>query len=268
MLFEINEPVFLNGEINTNRYPRGDIGVNDIKTIFANNIKGTIFDVELPSLFNKGQFLYTVKIFENLYGIEITQNKINKIPLGSGGIIHFTNSNPNLNPNLNLNPTIPGGLTQLNDINQYNNLNKSNFINTQISLQNSIYNNLNLNSDKNIQKTITKYFYYKIIDDWLYKELFSLLAFVELINGKPQLIKSLTKYSVGNLASETDEQIDSRVNYFELNIITKKLVNQILKKIVKRMCINWYDLDKNEKIVKKIFLEYLKKLLEESIKSI
>jgi len=34
------------------------------------------------------------------------------------------------------------------------------------------------------------------------------------------------------------------------------------------MCLNWYDLDKNEKTIKKILLEYLKKILEESIKSI
>ncbi len=46
MLFEINEYVYLNGEILTNRYPRGDIGINDFKKFFANNLKGTIFTVE------------------------------------------------------------------------------------------------------------------------------------------------------------------------------------------------------------------------------
>ncbi len=35
---------------------------------------------------NKGQFLYTVNIFENLYGIEITSNKISKYPIGSDGM--------------------------------------------------------------------------------------------------------------------------------------------------------------------------------------
>jgi hypothetical protein len=78
----------------------------------------------------------------------------------------------------------------------------------------------------------------------------------------------MSKYSVEKLALETDEQIESRVDYFENKIITKKLVKQVLKKIVKRMCVNWYDLDKNEKSVKKVFLEYLTKILEESIRSI
>lgn len=292
MIFELDEIVYLNGDILTNKYPRGDIGVNDIKNIFANNIRGTVYAIELPSFMNKGKFLYTIKIFENLYGIEILSNKISKYPIGTDGLVYInnkpilinttqTNSNSNfvnfngldgldrldgldglnglngLNPNINFNP--------LNNLDQYNSLNKLNFINKQIQLQNTINKNYNLNSDKNVQKTVSKYFYYKIIDEWLYKELFSLLGFVDLKDNKPKLIKSMNDYSVEKMASETNSDIELRVEYFESEIITKKIIRQILKKIVKRMCINWYDLDKKENVVKKVFLEYFTNLLKETI---
>lgn len=269
MVFELNENVYLNGEILTNRYPRGDIGVNDIKTIFAKNIKGTVYSIEFPSFMNKGQFLYTIKIFENLYGIEIVQSKISRYPIGTDGLV-FINDNPvlietNKTNSIQKNP-LGIGFNPLNTLDEYNTINKLNFINKQIQIQNTMNNNYNLNSDKNVQKTISKYFYYKIIDEWLYKELFALLAFVEIIDNKPQLIKSMGKYSIEKLASESDEDIEKRVGYFESDIITKKIVKQILKKIVKRMCINWYELDKKENVVRKVFLEYFKNLLEESIK--
>lgn len=272
MVFELNEIVYLNGEILTNRFPRGDIGVNDIKTIFANNIKGTVYSIEFPSFMNKGLFLYTIKIFENLYGIEIVQSKISRYPIGTDGLV-FINDKPvlietnkfDINKSVQKNP-LGIGFDPINTLEEYNTINKLNFINKQIQIQNTINNNYNLNSDKNVQKTVSKYFYYKIIDEWLYKELFPLLAFVEIIDLRPRLIKSMDKYSVEKLASESDENIEKRVGYFESEIITKKIVKQILKKIVKRMCINWYDLDKKENVVRKVFLEYFKNLLEESIK--
>lgn len=271
MVFELNEIVYLNGEILTNRYPRGDIGVNDIKTIFANNIKGTVYAIEFPSFMNKGQFLYTIKIFENFYGIEVIHSKINKYPIGTDGLVYINNKPVVINTNTNTNTAIQKissgvGFNPMNNLDDYNTLNKLNFINKQIGIQNTINNSFNLNTDKNVQKTISKYFYYKIIDEWLYKELFSLLAFVELINGTPKLISSINKYSVEKLASESEENIEKRAEYFGTEIITKKLVKQVLKKIVKRMCINWYELDKKENVVRKVFLEYFTNLLEESIK--
>jgi hypothetical protein len=243
--------------------------VNNIKIIFANNIKGSVYAVEFPSFINKGKFLYTIKIFENLYGIEIVQSKISKYPFGSAttdGIVYIGNKPVLINTSTNK-VQVPNGIgfNPLNNLNDFNTLNKLNFINNQIEIQNTI-NTYNLNLDKNVHKTISKYFYYKLIDDWLYDELFELLAFVEISDGKPQLINSMEKYSVEKLTIESDNMIEKRVRYFESEIITKKIIKQVLKKIVKRMCINWYDLEKKEKVVRKVFKEYFYNLLEESIK--
>ena len=254
MLFELRDTIYLNGNITTNRYPRGDMGINDIKNIFVNNLKGTIFAIELPNFLNGGQFLYTIKIFENLYAIEVKQNQISYSQTPSNGVYGFIGPNPN--PNIKLN--------SLSTLEQLNQINKLNWVNEQISTMNKF--NQNLNTSYQVQKTITKYIYYKLVDEWIYKKLFPILAFVKIVNGKPQLIKSMDEYDINKLSSETDEDIELRADYLESNIITKKLVSKVLKKTVNRMCLNWYELDKHEKTIQNVFLEYLKDLLEESIR--
>lgn len=123
-----------------------------------------------------------------------------------------------------------------------------------------------LNKDKSVQKTFTKYYYYKILDKWIYKELMPLLAFVDISGDKPQLIKSLSEYDVKKLASNSSEQIEKKINYLERVIITKDMVRHVLKKICSENDINWYDLDKNEKKIKTVFYNYLLDKLKDSIK--
>ncbi len=298
MLFTINEEVYLNGYILTNRYPYGNIGINDVKKIFTTNLKGLIYKIEYPSFINGGVHLYTVKIFDNLYGIEITENKISKYPKtildstktrlpiminpnvpimqfarrsSSNRTKMFEHLNPlnPLNPSNPFNPLNPSNpldsLNPLKTIEQYNTLN---FINNAIQAQNQTNDINNLNASHHIQKSVSKHYYYKLVDEWLYKKLFPLLAFVETVNGTPQLIKSMLEYSVEKISALSDEDIKKRVKYLKKNIITKKLVKKILKKMINRMCLNWYDLNEHEETIKKVFLEYFKNLLEEVIKTI
>lgn len=262
MLFEFGEEIYLNGNIITNKYPKGDIGINDIKNIFANNLKGTIYAIELPNFLNGGQFLYTIKIFENLFGIEVKQNQISYNPIPFNNIYNFTPQSNLLKINNNLDPNIK--LNSLNTLEQLNQLNKTNFINNQINASNKL--NQNLNTSKQVQKTISKYIYYKLFDEWIYKKLFPILGFVKIINGEPQLIKSMNEYDVYKLTSQNDEDIEIIANYLEKKIITKKIVSKVLKKIVNRRCLNWFELNKHEKIIQEIFLEYFKDLLEETIR--
>jgi len=262
MLFEVGDTIYLSGNITTNRYPRGDMGVNDIKNIFVNNLKGTIFAIELPNFLNGGQFLYTIKIFENLYAIEVKQNQLSYNQIPSNGVYGFIGPTNSLGSAINMDPNVK--LNSLSTLEQLNQINKLNWVNEQISTMNKF--NQNLNTSRQVQKTISKYIYYKLVDEWIYKKLFPILAFVKIVNGKPQLIKSMDEYNINKLASQTDEEIELRANYLETNIITKKLVSKVLKKTVNRMCLNWYELDKHEKTIQNVFLEYLKDLLEESIR--
>lgn len=123
-----------------------------------------------------------------------------------------------------------------------------------------------LNKDKSVQKTFAKYYFYKIIDKWIYKELLPLLAFIEINDaGKAHLIKSLEFYDVQKLAKDSEEDIEKKVNYMENDLLTKDLVRHVLKKICNENNINWYDLNKHERKIKKIFYNYLLDKLKESI---
>lgn len=122
-----------------------------------------------------------------------------------------------------------------------------------------------LNKDKSVQKTFSKYYFYKIIDKWIYKELLPLLAFVDTSSGKPQLIKSLEFFDVQKLASDSEEEIEKKVKYMENTLLTKDLVRHVLKKIVNENQINWYDLNKHERKIKKVFYNYLLDKLKDSI---
>ena len=123
-----------------------------------------------------------------------------------------------------------------------------------------------LNKDKSVQKNLTKYYFYKILDKWIYKELMPLLAFVDISSDKPQLIKSLSQYDVEKLVSNSSDQIEKKIDYLEKVLITKDMVRHVLKKICNENNINWYDLNKNEKKIKTVFYNYLLSKLKEAIK--
>lgn len=123
-----------------------------------------------------------------------------------------------------------------------------------------------LNKDKSVQKSITKYYYYKILDKWIYKELMPILGFVDTSGDKAQLIKSMDQYNATKLANESSEQIEKKIAYLEKVIVTKDMVRHVLKKICAENNINWYDLYKNEKKIKKVFHNYLLDKLKRAIK--
>jgi hypothetical protein len=264
IVWGIGAQVYLNGNINTNVYPRGDMGVNKIRSIFVSNIKGTVWDVEEPSIINHGQYIYTVKILENLYAIEIHGNKLSPYPINtSADTIGFTPVNKLTE--LYIDPTNP--LNQYNPLNPLSNLDeysKLNYVNQIIQTQNQLQYS-NYSSNKN-HKTIIKYYYNKLVDEWIYRKLFPLVAFVDIVNSKPQLIKSMDAYNMEKLKTESDRDIEKRVEYLEKYIFTKKIVKQILKKIVKKFGYNWEEMDLHEERIIKIFYEYFKELLETSIR--
>lgn len=124
-----------------------------------------------------------------------------------------------------------------------------------------------LNKDKRIQKTISKYFLYKILDKWLYQDFMPIVAFVKITDGKPSLIRSMNDYKPESLSSDSVENIEKRIDYLEKILINRKLVKHVLKKIVNDNEIGWTQLNKNKAMVKKVFKKYLQSKLEEAVKS-
>jgi hypothetical protein len=122
-----------------------------------------------------------------------------------------------------------------------------------------------LDKDKSIHKTVSKYIFYKIVDKWLYDDLKDLLAFVKIVDGKPQLIRNMADFKPETISNESVENIEKRIAYIEHILLNKKLVRHVLKKIVKQHNIHWYHLNKHSDLIKKTFYKYIKGKLSEAI---
>jgi hypothetical protein len=124
-----------------------------------------------------------------------------------------------------------------------------------------------LNKDKAIQKKITKYFLYKILDKWMYNDFRHILAYVKISDGKPSLIRSMSDYKQETISSDSVENIEKRIEYLEKILINKKLVKHVLKKVISENNIQWVQLNKHKSLIKKILKKYINSKLEDAIKS-
>ena len=124
-----------------------------------------------------------------------------------------------------------------------------------------------LNKDPRVHKKVAKYYYYKLLDKWLYHDLKHLLAYITIQDGRPALIKSLNQYDFNSVNDLSTEELKKRIDFLENNIITKDLIKHYLKKIVNKKKIMWYHLNKFEDTIKDKFKNYLTKTIESHIKN-
>ena len=122
-----------------------------------------------------------------------------------------------------------------------------------------------LDKDPQVHRTLKKYYYYKLLDKWMYSDLKSLLAFVALDNGKAKLINSISDYNPNSVNNSKEDDLTLRINFLE-NLISKDLIKTVLERIVHKYGIHWYHLNKNEDIIKKKLEIAVKELLESKIK--
>lgn len=122
-----------------------------------------------------------------------------------------------------------------------------------------------LNKDKNVSKTITKYYYYKLLDKWLFKDLLALVAFVEFVDGKPRLIRNLADYNMSKLVNESTDNIEKKIDYLADVLISKEMVKHVLKKFMNKHNLRWSVLNDYEPELKQYFLKYIREKLEDAI---
>jgi hypothetical protein len=167
-------------------------------------------------------------------------------------------ANSNLNLNSNLKTTSP--FVMVSSVGTGNSLGT-------LGNQYSYGRYTDLNKDKTIQKTVSKYFLSKILNNWLHQDFRQILAFVKISEGKPSLIRSMNEYKLDIINSDSAENIEKRIDYLENILINRQLVKHVLKKIVNENDIQWTQLNKNKSTVKKIFKKYLQSKLEDAVKS-
>lgn len=113
-----------------------------------------------------------------------------------------------------------------------------------------------------IKETVTKIFYYKLLDKWLYDndDAGYILGYLKVIDGKVELIKDIDKKD--DYKANTQDIVDKKVDYIEDKIIKIDDILAILKKFVEGTHISWCELPKNSFFVK----EAIEKTLERKLK--
>jgi len=170
-----------------------------------------------------------------------------------------------LNYNL-MSPLSPNSLIYSDTYNTYGNINTPYIPSVNLSFSNptfGFYENLNL--DPQIHKTLTKYFYYKTLDKWLYSDLIDVLNYLKYDKGKVTYLNKITDLDLSTVDKETNTEIDAKVDFIEKHVLNKKMMHHILQKCVNETNIRWVDLPKNEYYVKQFIDNKLKRVLKNTI---
>lgn len=117
-----------------------------------------------------------------------------------------------------------------------------------------------------VTKTTSKYYYYKIIDKWIYRSLKPLLAFVAINDDKPQLIKSLSDFNVAEIENNSSEDIEIKIKYLQKILITVDNVKHVLKKIIKKNNYTWQYIKEHQEMVQNIFYDYFINKLKSKVR--
>ena len=123
----------------------------------------------------------------------------------------------------------------------------------------------NLNTDPKIRAQVTKYFYYKLLDDWLYDDLIDLLNYFVVSGDKVEMIKKIYDYKDDRVKKDTTEMLEKKTDYIEDNLFSKTDMYNALFNFTRETNTNWYDLPKHEYLVMGLVKKRLRKKIKEEI---
>ena len=119
---------------------------------------------------------------------------------------------------------------------------------------------IDITSDNYIlQKKITDYLYYRILDKWLYeKDLCTILKYIKVKNGSIIVLTNKKEIENNAICNDSIDDIEKKSDYIEKHILTKDKMKDILMDIINILKIKWYNLINDEKIVVHTVKKYLK----------
>lgn len=117
-----------------------------------------------------------------------------------------------------------------------------------------------------VRKKMLNYYYDLIRDKWLLDELNDILNYVVYRDGHASLIKNLSEYNSNNIAKDTDQIAEKKVEFLEKDIFTKYDLTELLTKFTKETNSKWVDLPKNEFFLRQATKEYIVKKIKKQLK--
>lgn len=123
----------------------------------------------------------------------------------------------------------------------------------------------NVEADPKIHRRVTKYYYGKTLDDWMYDELLDLLNYLVVRGNQVELISSISQYNPTTVHKNTQEQIDMKVDFIEKYFFKKDDMTKILHKFIEETGTSWYHLVENEYFIRQMIKDFIKKRFRKAI---
>ena len=128
---------------------------------------------------------------------------------------------------------------------------------------------LNVNENPDTWHMMSKHYYYKTLDAWLWEEdsFKDLLNYLQVTSHGVDVLNNMKDYRETNISKDTQETYEMKVNFIEHNVFSIESMLRLLKKFVRETGMNWVDLSKNSYFVKDLIKKYLKQKLQAMIDS-
>lgn len=123
-----------------------------------------------------------------------------------------------------------------------------------------------IDNQPNIQKMMTTYYYYKILDKWLYEDLSDVLNYLTIIKDNVELIKKLDEYKSMNLNLDDEQTIDKKIDFIQKNLFSKYDMYEILYNFTRETGTKFVNLPKKEFFLKQAVRDYFNKKIRELLR--
>jgi hypothetical protein len=128
-------------------------------------------------------------------------------------------------------------------------------------LTNNVVEYENLNNDPDLIRKVTKYFFEKTMNSWLYSDFEDLLTYL-VIKGDKVSVVSNKKELENNKRDSNMKSIEKKVNFIADNVMTKYDMKSFLKKYALKSGLDLWKLKENKSYVKKSIYKKIKNKLE------
>ena len=119
----------------------------------------------------------------------------------------------------------------------------------------------NVNNDRELIRSVTKYFYEATMTRWLYSDFQDLLKYLVIKNGKIHVVKSQSEMENNKLDNKMDD-MKLKIKFISEYVMTKYDMKKFLKKLALRSGLDLWKFRSNKSKVKKVLFKKLKKKLE------
>ena len=120
---------------------------------------------------------------------------------------------------------------------------------------------LNVNNDPELIRKVSKYFFEKTMNAWMYSDFEDLLTYLVVKNGKVSVVSN--KKELENNKRDTDmKSIELKVNFITDHVMTKYDMKSFLKKYALKSGLDLWKLKENKSYVKKSIYKKIKNKLE------